>query len=88
MCASTKRRASGGTKTKICTRYFIFADYPFDNPILKGGATLPNSFPYSLINIPYQYFITIFSDPYKVIFNLVNRVDPIPIVHLAPRALL
>jgi hypothetical protein len=66
----------------------IFAHHPFDHPNLKGFAGLPNEFSNPLTYIPYPYFVTIFSHPYQMVFNLVNRVAPIPIVHLAPCGLL
>jgi hypothetical protein len=68
--------------------HVIFTDHPFDNPNLKGFAGLPNEFPNPLTYVPDQYFVTILRHPYKMIFNLVNRVAPIPIVHLAPCGLL
>jgi len=64
--------------------YMILTHHTPYNSYLECFARLSNQLPNSFCYFSLQNFVSIFSYPYKMIFNLINRMTSISIIHATP----
>lgn len=71
----------GGALTK--NMHMILADNATDYAEFKRFSGLPNQLPHPFRHIPFQYLVKAFRYPNKVVFNLIDRMTAISVLHPA-----
>ena len=77
----TRRHLRGATHKYM---YMIPTHHTPYNSYLECFARLPNQLPNSFCYFSFQNFVSIFRYPYKMVFNLINRLTSISIIHATP----
>ena len=61
--------------------YVIATDNPFDYPDFERLAGLSHQLSHPQRHLSLQYLVAVLGDPHKVIFDLINRVAAVSVVH-------